>query len=195
MKPPRNFPRGLSEEESAAWAELAQSVTPLNPNAPARRLAAPVSAPKSISPAAGPRRSPPPVPKPAAVPSKPAGRTPPRRVGGNLDSHWDRRLKAGDIAPELKLDLHDHGLERAYSRLMDGMEQAHAMGARTVLVVTGKPRGGDPADRGERRGAIRAKILDWLAASEHGASIAAIRKAHRRHGGDGALYVVLRRGA
>ena len=68
------------------------------------------------------------------------------------------------------------------------------MGARTVLVVTGRPRPVDPADRGIRRGAIRAKILDWLAASEHGPSIAAVRKAHKRHGGDGALYIVLRRG-
>ncbi|GAB5349129.1 hypothetical protein TMRO357_02802 [Alteriqipengyuania sp. 357] len=118
-----------------------------------------------------------------------------RNPAGNLDSHWDRRLKAGEIAPDLSLDLHDHGLDRAYTRLMDGMAQARSMGARTVLVVTGKPRGGDAADRGERRGAIRAKILDWLAASEHGGAIAAIRKAHRRHGGEGALYIVLRRGA
>ncbi|MBB3034783.1 Smr/MutS family protein [Alteriqipengyuania lutimaris] len=117
-----------------------------------------------------------------------------RNPPGNLDSHWDRRLKTGEIVPDLSLDLHDHGLDRAYSRLMGGMAQARGMGARTVLVVTGKPRGGDAADRGERRGAIRAKILDWLAASEHGEAIAAIRKAHRRHGGDGALYIVLRRG-
>jgi len=110
-----------------------------------------------------------------------------------LDSHWDRRLKAGEIAPELSLDLHGHGLDRAYTRLMDGMAQASSMGARTVLVVTGKPRGGAAADRGERRGAIRAKILDWLAASEHGGSIAAVRKAHQRHGGEGALYIVLKR--
>ena len=111
-----------------------------------------------------------------------------------LDSHWDRKLKAGEIAPELTLDLHGHGLDAAYNRLMDGMAQARGMDARSVLVVTGKPRGGDPADRGERRGAIRAKILDWLAASEHGSAIAAVRTAHRRHGGEGALFIVLRRG-
>ena len=111
-----------------------------------------------------------------------------------MDSHWDRRLKAGEIAPELTLDLHGHGLDAAYNRLMDGMAQARGMDARSVLVVTGKPRGGDPADRGERRGAIRAKILDWLAASEHGSAIAAVRTAHRRHGGEGALFIVLRRG-
>ncbi|MEL7690491.1 Smr/MutS family protein [Citromicrobium bathyomarinum] len=110
-----------------------------------------------------------------------------------MDSHWDRRLKAGEIAPELTLDLHGHGLDAAYNRLMDGMAQARGMDARSVLVVTGKPRSGEAADRGERRGAIRAKILDWLAASEHGGAIAAVRNAHRRHGGDGALYIVLKR--
>ena len=67
------------------------------------------------------------------------------------------------------------------------------MGARVVLLVTGKPRGGAAADRGDRRGAIRAKILDWLAVGPHGSDIAAIRPAHRRHGGEGALYLVLRR--
>lgn len=87
---------------------------------------------------------------------------------GNLDSHWDRRLKSGEIMPDLTLDLHDHGLDAAYTRLMGGMEQARSVGARVVLVVTGRPRPVDAADRATRRGAIRAKILDWLAASGHG---------------------------
>ena len=71
--------------------------------------------------------------------------------------------------------------------------QAKAMNARLVLVITGKPRPVDAADRAHKRGAIRAKLLDWLAAGSHASDIAAIRKAHRRHGGEGALYLVLRR--
>ena len=67
------------------------------------------------------------------------------------------------------------------------------MGARLVLVITGKPRPVDAADRAEKRGAIRAKILDWLAAGRHASDIAAIRPAQRRHGGEGALYIILRR--
>lgn len=67
------------------------------------------------------------------------------------------------------------------------------MGARLVLLITGRPRGAAAADRGNQRGAIRAKVLDWLAAGPHGADIAAIRHAHRRHGGEGALYLVLRK--
>jgi len=199
-------PRGLSDEEAAAWAALAASVKPLHAgvrsNAKRAKPAIEVP-PKRLPPTASPphgggaggggaasasRSTPPPNPPPRGG----GLYRPTANVG--LDSHWDRKLKAGELAPELTLDLHGHGLERAYDRLMDGMAQARGMEARSVLVVTGKPRGGDPADRGERRGAIRAKILDWLAASEHGGAIAAVRTAHRRHGGEGALYIVLRRG-
>ena len=62
-----------------------------------------------------------------------------------------------------------------------------------VLVVAGKPRPVNAADRAQRRGAIRAKLLDWLAAGRHAGHIAAIRKAHPRHGGAGALYIILKR--
>ena len=67
------------------------------------------------------------------------------------------------------------------------------MDARLVLLVTGKPRPVDAADRAHRRGAIRAKVADWLAAGAHADAIAAVRVAHRRHGGPGALYLVLKR--
>jgi DNA-nicking Smr family endonuclease len=187
------YPRGLSEAEAAAWEKLAQTVDRLHPAAPepppkTTSAAKAKPPPKFVKPA---RKFPPQVQNSSiARPEQPAGRNP----RGNLDGHWDRRLKAGDIAPDFSLDLHGHGLDAAYHRLMGGMMQARASGARVVLVVTGKSRPVDAADRGTSRGAIRAKILDWLAASDHGDAIAAIRKAHRRHGGEGALYIVLRRG-
>ena len=68
-----------------------------------------------------------------------------------------------------------------------------ALGARVVLLITGRPRPTEAADRGDRRGAIRAKVLDWLAAGAHASRIAAVRPAHRKHGGAGALYIILRR--
>ena len=111
-----------------------------------------------------------------------------------LDSTWDRKLSRGALTPDFTLDLHGHTLDQAHRRLDAGLIQAKAMGARLVLLITGKPRPVDAADRGARRGAIRAKVLDWLAAGPHAADIAAIRQAHRRHGGDGALYLVLRKG-
>jgi DNA-nicking Smr family endonuclease len=113
--------------------------------------------------------------------------------GPGLDSHWDRKFQAGRIEPDFTLDLHGHTLDSAHARLDDGLFQAKAMGARVVLLIAGKPRPVDAADRGSKRGAIRAKVLDWLAAGPHGSDIAAVRKAHRRHGGEGALYLILRR--
>jgi DNA-nicking Smr family endonuclease len=70
------------------------------------------------------------------------------------------------------------------------LERAVADGIRMLLVITGKPPR-DPVPH--RRGLIRAAIGDWLASSRHAGRIAAIRNAHPRHGGSGALYIILRR--
>ncbi|MEO6387124.1 MAG: Smr/MutS family protein [Croceibacterium sp.] len=110
-----------------------------------------------------------------------------------LDSGWERKLGRAAIAPDFTLDLHGHTLDQAHARLDAGLGQARAMEARLVLLITGKSRPVDAADRGTQRGAIRAKVLDWLAAGPHASQIAAIRNAHRRHGGEGALYIVLKR--
>lgn len=178
-------PRGLSPEESALWNKLAATVKPLEARpAPKRETVkplpeTPVPQPKRLKGRVPPPQPPRPAPAPAPAPG--------------LDSHWERRLGRAAIAPDFTLDLHGHTLEQAYRRLDSGLTQAKAMGARLVLVVTGKPRPVQAADRGEKRGAIRAKILDWLAAGQHASDIAAVRNAHRRHGGEGALYLVLRR--
>ena len=179
-------PRGLTPEEAQAWEKVAATVDPLH--APLAQ-AIPVAPAKAPLPKASSGKTKPPVRIPAPTPVRPAQKAPPN----TLDGQWDRKLKSGTIAPDFTLDLHGHNLDAAYDRLMSGIAQARAMGARTILLVTGKPRPVDPADRGSRRGAIRAKVLDWLAASSHHSAIAAVRRAHIRHGGDGALYIVLRR--
>ena len=117
-----------------------------------------------------------------------------------LDGSWDRRLAQGLVSPDAQIDLHGLGIDAAYTRLMASLAQAHLTGSRVLLVIAGKSRPhGDHGfanhgERGSRRGAIRAKLLDWLAASTHASKIAAIRPAHQRHGGAGAVYVVLRKG-
>ncbi|HUQ12768.1 MAG TPA: Smr/MutS family protein [Novosphingobium sp.] len=111
-----------------------------------------------------------------------------------LDGTWERKLAKAQIAPDFEIDLHGDTLDRAYTRLMASLGQAIANEARLVLVIAGKARPHDDhASRGQRRGAIRAKLLDWLAASPHAGRIAAVRPAAQRHGGAGAVYVVLRR--
>lgn len=189
-----SIPRGLSAEEQAAWAKLAQSVTPISgrkvPGLAAKVATAPSPPPKA------PVKSPPKRPVTPSRPAQPVGAPVPKpaRFNSQLDSHWNRKLKAGQVAPDYTLDLHGHSLDAAYTRIISGLDQARAMSARVVLVVAGRERPVDPADRGTKRGAIRAKLLDWLAASHHADAISAIRKAHQRHGGEGALYLVMRRG-
>jgi DNA-nicking Smr family endonuclease len=111
-----------------------------------------------------------------------------------LDASWDRKLASGTLSPDFTLDLHGHTLDSAHAQLDHGLTQALAQGARVVLLITGRARkADDQADRRTRRGAIRAKFLDWLAIGSHASRIAAIRPAHPRHGGAGAVYIVLRR--
>ena len=167
--------RRLTPDEQRLWARVVQSVRPLGhvkkPEAPAEPPAAPPAA----------------KPVPAAPTPGPAARTAP---GTTLDGSWDRRLARGAVAPDATLDLHGHNLATAYDLLDRRLEQAIADGARLLLLVTGKPPG---AERPVRRGAIRGAVGDWLAASRHAGAIAAVRGAHPRHGGSGALYIVLRR--
>lgn len=185
-----NYPRGLSVPEQMAWARLASSVTPM----PGKQAPVVKDADDAFS-----RKAPKPAPAP-----KPVAKRPPERVhspapikrpmaSNQLDGSWNRKLKSGQVAPDYTLDLHDHSLDSAYDRIMSGLDQARMMGARVVLVIAGRERPVDPADRGAKRGAIRAKLLDWLAVSRHADAIAAVRRAHIRHGGEGALYLVLKR--
>ncbi len=131
-------------------------------------------------------------PPPQTPPLKERGLSNDARQG--LDSHWDRRFVRGRIEPDLTVDLHGHTLSTAYTRLDQSLALAIGAGFRVILLITGKARSEDARDaRGNRRGAIRAAVSDWLAASRHAGSIAAVRNAHPRHGGNGALYIVLKR--
>ena len=190
-------PRGLTPEEAELWARVAATVKPMHKILPTRGEVAARSADGGGVP---PKLPPPPkrlkgrIPPPP--PPAPPRATPLRPLDSHgLDSSWDRKLAKAAIAPDFTLDLHGHTLDSAHARLDHGLTQAISMGARLVLLITGRPRPSDDhAGRGERRGAIRAKVLDWLAAGPHGPRIAAVRGAHPRHGGAGALYIVLRRG-
>jgi DNA-nicking Smr family endonuclease len=181
--------RRLADEEAALWARVMASVRPLRPSvATAPRVDAAAQAATSVSrdiassPTPGRRGA-----APALLPV--AARPVP---GVTLDGSWDRQLARGAVIPDATLDLHGHSLQSAYTLLDDGLDRAIARGARVLLLVTGKPPRAE-SERPHARGAIRAAVADWLAASRHAASIAAVRGAHPRHGGAGALYIVLRR--
>jgi DNA-nicking Smr family endonuclease len=114
-------------------------------------------------------------------------------TANTLDGGWDKRLTRGVVSPDSSIDLHGHTLASAHALLDVGLGRAIARGDRVLLLVTGKPPRPE-SERPHARGAIRSAVTDWLAGSRHADSIAAVRGAHPRHGGQGALYIVLRRG-
>lgn len=182
--------RRLAPDEAALWKRVIASVTPIE----ARPVKSVEALAKTDAPTPGPLPGEPkvkgrvPPPRPAAAPPKPV-----RGQGANtLDASWDRRLSRGLVAPESTVDLHGHNLASAYDRLDFGLGAAIARGDRVLLLVTGKPPRPE-SERPHARGAIRAAVGDWLAASRYSDRIAAVRTAHSRHGGTGALYIVLRR--
>ncbi|MDE0932507.1 MAG: Smr/MutS family protein [Novosphingopyxis baekryungensis] len=182
--------RPLGPDEAALWQRVIATVRPITTANPR-----PAATTAEAAPVAAPPPPPPPTGKakgriPAFRPAAPA--PPPPPAPGNLDGSWDRRIIKGRLEPDLSIDLHGRNLAGAYDRLDSALEQAIAMQYRTILLVTGKDRGHDRAT-GEGRGAIRAAVRDWLASSRHASRIASVRGAHPRHGGDGALYIVLRR--
>ena len=123
-------------------------------------------------------------------PQKPAQPRRPPTLGTTLDATWDRRLRSGTVELDRILDLHGLTLDAAWEAIDRGLEQSIARRDPVVLLITGHHR---PAEPPVARGKIRAAVHDWLRASRHAGSIAAVRGAHRRHGGGGSLYLVLRR--
>jgi len=166
--------RRLGADEAALWAKVRASIRPIRPVAAL-----------DIAPASGSTRAfkqPPEPPRPA-----------PRTANATtLDGGWDRRIARGMVVPDYTLDLHGHTLRSAHAMLDAGIDHAIARGDRVLLLITGKPPRPE-SERPHARGAIRAAVGDWLAGSRHAGAIAAVRGAHPRHGGSGALYIILRR--
>ncbi|MEO0030372.1 MAG: hypothetical protein RIS94_130 [Pseudomonadota bacterium] len=188
----RHIPRGLTPEEAALWSKVAATITPLHPQRKPMPVAQAAEAIATAPPP--PKRIKGRIPAPRPEPTPPPAPIRPVTEHG-LDSSWDRKLARGSIQPDVTIDLHGMNLDQAHGRLVNGIGQALAMGSRVILLIAGKPRPhGDHELRGERRGAIRAKLLDWLAHSPHASRIAAVRPAQPRHGGSGAVYIVLRKG-
>lgn len=167
----------LDERDRALWAAVVQTVTPLG-GAPVPPPAAPIERAKPVE-------RPPPTRPLSAAKARPA---PPQ-----LDGGWERRLARGLIDPDRTVDLHGERLEGAWDRLDRAMDSLVGMGGRVLLVIAGKDRGDDVRVQPDARGRIRAHLLDWLQSGRHADRILAVRPAHARHGGTGAVYVLLRR--
>ena len=86
-----------------------------------------------------------------------------------------------------RLDLHGFDQERARSILVAFLLRAQDEGSRAVLIITGKGFLGD--------GILRRRAPEWLASPGLRTVVAGVSEAHRRHGGEGALYVALKKKA
>jgi DNA-nicking Smr family endonuclease len=116
-----------------------------------------------------------------------------------LDRRSVRKIATGRIEIDANIDLHGMRQTQAHAALRRFLSACRDGGCRTVLVVTGKggaPRKtASPADTFERsdRGVLRNNVPRWLCEPELSALVIGFTAAHPRHGGDGALYVTLRK--
>ena len=180
--PPRRK-RGLSEEERALWESVAKQIKPLRKRPRAAKpetvetasVPTPVAHPK-IPASAKILRAPKPE-APAAPPLAPLGR------------RERSQLSRGRKEIDARLDLHGMTQTRAYGALSGFLRRAHHDGLTFVLVITGKGRMGAESERG----VLRRQVPQWLSLPEFRALVVGFEEAHAGHGGEGALYVRIRR--
>jgi DNA-nicking Smr family endonuclease len=187
LSPPRRK-RALSEEERALWESVAKQTKPLRKRARATKppIASPDSKPPAAAKAAVPpkpspavriARAPKPNPAPAAPPLAPLGR------------RERSQLSRGRKDIDARLDLHGMTQTRAHHALFSFLQRAHSGGLTFVLVITGKGRIGAETERG----VLRRQVPQWLSLPEFRPLVVGFEEAHIGHGGEGALYVRIRR--
>ena len=108
----------------------------------------------------------------------------PRAAPEELEPRRQRRLSRERDPIESKIDLHGFGRFEAEDELKRFLSRCQMRGMRSVLVITGQGRRGG--------GIIRASIHDWLTSPAMRGVVSGYAPAHRRHGGEGALYVTLK---
>jgi DNA-nicking Smr family endonuclease len=121
--------------------------------------------------------------------------TPPELVGGTpvgVDTRTVERLRRGRLAIEATIDLHGMTQAEAHAALDGFLAAAQARGQRCLLIITGK--GTLREDIGmPRHGVLRQQVPRWLNQRPNRDRVLAFAGAQQRHGGAGALYVLLKR--
>jgi DNA-nicking Smr family endonuclease len=183
--------RGQGDDDDAAlWEKVAGTASPLKRgrDAPASKPAKIAAPAAKAKPPQAPRLAQPvpkPTPKPAHVPR-----------AAPLDRQTSRQLDKGKLEVEARLDLHGMRQRDAHAQLRRFLKTAQARGLKHVLVITGK--GVDQAAaksfyEEDVRGVLRQAVPHWLADPEFATLVVSFSQAPRRLGGEGALYVRLRR--
>jgi DNA-nicking Smr family endonuclease len=176
--------RRLTADEHDLWSGITRSIVPLKRRRPLPRQhrhdkVRPHA--ERPPPPAHPRLESPPLrhPAPKAAPSP-----------GGLERRQKQRLARGTEPIDGRIDLHGRTQSEAHVALLGFLKRAQAKGARFVLVITGK--GGPGIPFGER-GILKRQVPHWLRLPEFRHYVIAAEAAHSAHGGEGALYVRIRR--
>jgi len=184
--------RPLSEDERILWRRTAKAFKPLDASR-LKRLDDPVP-PASKSDL---MRQTAPL-KAGAVMRDPA----PVKRKTPVDRGSDKKIRRGRVEIEARIDLHGLTIKRARSDLLAFLKRARANGLRQVLVITGKgasaravdQRRFEPWTPDERAlpGVLRRSFTQWMEDPAFAVLVSGYAESHRRHGGSGAFYVMLR---
>ena len=174
--------RPLSDDERVLWRTVTRSIAPLKGKTPIadEQMEAPAE-PKSSKPV---RRAPD-VPVTAA--SRPSAPPPLAPLGRRMK----QRLSRGTSEIDGRIDLHGLTQAQAHAVLWRFLQQAQVRDAKVVLVITGKGAGSDPH---AERGVLKRQVPHWLESAELRPLVVGFESASIGHGGQGALYVRVRRG-
>ena len=182
--------RGLTYEDRVLWTTIAKSIKPLRAEA---KNVADGNADVTPEAAKPPGKHPPKFIKPAKAQKALAPVVAPKPVAPSMEPKMatlTRRMKSrvakGKHAIDARLDLHGFTQHEAHSVLLRFLRTAHDRDARLVLVITGKGRGGEI-------GVLRRQVPQWLGLPEFRALVVGFEDAAINHGGEGALYIRVRR--
>ena len=209
----------MSTDESALWRQVMDDVEPLpdgvngggdGDGAPESETGPEVHAPggagKKPKPPEPPEppepstRPPGPItPRPVAPPGPPPGppKEPELRHGEapGLEKRTKTRMRRGQMDIEATLDLHGMTQAEAHRALGAFLHGSQSAGKRTVRVITGKGGGKDLGSGrgGPGRGVLRDAVPGWLNEGPNRRMIKGFSHAAPKDGGQGALYVLLKR--
>jgi DNA-nicking Smr family endonuclease len=174
--------RSLSEEERSLWDHVSRQIKPLRKKPRLAKAEIAAEGDPVTARAASPTRSPMPVrttppPKPQSPPLAPLGR------------RGRSQLSRGKKEIDARIDLHGMTQTRAHRALFGFLQRAHGDGLTFVLVITGKGKIGSESERG----VLRRQVPQWLSLPEFRSLVVGFEEAHIGHGGEGALYVRVRR--
>ncbi len=182
-----NRRRVLSYQERVLWTTVTRAIEPLRGPVQAapevdETEAMDIATPTRPVAARQQAPSPPAPPKPAP-PLAPLGR------------RMARRVARGKEQIDARLDLHGLTQAQAHAALLRFLRGAHARDARLVLVITGKGARelGARSESERERGVLRRHVPQWLGLPEFRSLVIGFEDAHVAHGGEGALYLRLRR--